>query len=150
MPTRRAARLLVLDEDDALLLIEGLDPAAPDAGSWWFTPGGGLEEGEGFDEAARRELLEETGALAGPLVEVGEEQTVDFDLDALRFVQTERFFALRLARFDVVATELSDLERRSNLGSRWWTRDEFDGEQPVAFPADLRERWETALRLLPL
>lgn len=147
---RRAARLLVLDEDDALLLIEGFDPADPGAGTWWFTPGGGLEPGESFDEAGRRELLEETGAVAETLVEVGDEQTVDFELDGMRFVQVERFFAVRLPRFRPVATELTDLELRSHVGPRWWTRGEFDAEAPLAFPADLRERWDAAVRLTAL
>ncbi len=147
---RRAARLLVLDEHDALLLLEGRDPSAPDAGTWWFTPGGGLEGDESFEEAARRELLEETGAIAGVLVEIGEEQTVDFRLDDLRFVQTERFFAMRLPRFDPVATKLTELERRSHLGWRWWTRADLDAEHPVAYPDDLRERWESAVRATAL
>ena len=145
---RRAARLLVLDDDDALLLIEGFDPADPAAGSWWFTPGGGLEGDEDFEAAARRELLEETGAVAGALIVVGDERTVDFRLENRRFVQTERYFAVRLPRFRPVPTELTDLELRSHLGPRWWTREEFEAEQPVAFPADLRARWESAAVLL--
>jgi 8-oxo-dGTP pyrophosphatase MutT (NUDIX family) len=150
MPVRRAARLLVLDADDALLLIEGFDPDDPGAGTWWFTPGGGLEADESFEDAARRELREETGAIAGDLVEVGSERYAEFAFGGQQFRQTERFFAVRLARFDPVATELTDLERRSHLRPRWWTLAEFDAERPVAFPPDLRDRWESALRLAPL
>ena len=36
-------------------------PAAPDRGSWWFTPGGGLDPGESHRDGAVRELFEETG-----------------------------------------------------------------------------------------
>lgn len=145
-PTRQAARILVLDENDALLLIRGFDPGDPAAGSFWFTPGGGLEPGEDFEEAARRELLEETGAVAERLIEIGDEGIAEFTIEGLFFVQAERFFAIRVPHFEPVATALTDLELRSHLESRWWHREDFDAKQPVAYPADLTVRWEAAAR----
>lgn len=145
-PTRRAARILLLDESDALLLIRGFDPGDPSAGDFWFTPGGGLEPGEDFEQAARRELLEETGAIAEELVEIGDERIAEFTIEGLFFVQAERFFAVRVTRFEPVATALTDLELRSHLESRWWRREDFEEERPVAYPVDLTIRWEEAAR----
>jgi 8-oxo-dGTP pyrophosphatase MutT (NUDIX family) len=59
--SRSAARLIVIDRDDRVLLIEGRDSTRPESSTWWITPGGGLDEGESLEQAARRELLEETG-----------------------------------------------------------------------------------------
>ena len=58
---REAARVLLLDGSDRLLLFRGCDPADRDRGQWWFTPGGGLDPGETYEQGARREVLEETG-----------------------------------------------------------------------------------------
>ena len=43
---RRAARVLLVDAADRVLLFAGSDPLRPGDGSWWFTPGGGLDDGE--------------------------------------------------------------------------------------------------------
>jgi len=47
------AKVVIVDEDDAVLQFRNGDPARADAGTWWFMPGGGLEHGESFEEAAR-------------------------------------------------------------------------------------------------
>jgi 8-oxo-dGTP pyrophosphatase MutT (NUDIX family) len=51
----RAAGILILSPDDHVLLLHRVD------GQGWAFPGGGIEDGESAEGAARRELLEETG-----------------------------------------------------------------------------------------
>jgi 8-oxo-dGTP pyrophosphatase MutT (NUDIX family) len=68
---RSAARVVVLDSVDRVLLLRATDPANPAKGEWWELPGGGIEHGESSAEAAVRELYEETGirdADIGPCV----------------------------------------------------------------------------------
>ncbi|MDP8922778.1 MAG: NUDIX domain-containing protein [Chloroflexota bacterium] len=54
---RRSARLLVLDPDDRLLLFR-IEDASLREPVLWITPGGGLEPGESYEQAARRELAD--------------------------------------------------------------------------------------------
>ena len=65
---RPAARAIVLDPDDRILLVRFLFPTGK---TFWATPGGGIEMGESSGEAIRRELAEETGlddVDVGPVV----------------------------------------------------------------------------------
>jgi 8-oxo-dGTP pyrophosphatase MutT (NUDIX family) len=62
---RIAARAIVLDPDDRILLVLFRNPH--DSHSWWATPGGALDPGETHEAAIRRELLEEAGIDAAGL-----------------------------------------------------------------------------------
>ena len=80
MRVRRTSRLILLDGDDRVLLFLVEDttvfrPNDPSPAVYWVTPGGSLEPGESHEDAARRELWEETGISGlepGPWVAVGE------------------------------------------------------------------------------
>lgn len=57
--------VLRLDEIPEILLVQRKDPPFQDM---WALPGGFMEMEETLEEAARRELLEETGIKAGELI----------------------------------------------------------------------------------
>jgi ADP-ribose pyrophosphatase YjhB (NUDIX family) len=125
---RPTARVIVLDEDDRVLLILASDGEYRGSGEpVWLTPGGGLGEGETYEEAAVRELHEEvglTGAALGPCVWL---RRLPFALaDGVPREKHERYFVCRVAHFEVsdISEEALDLEAVG--GFRWWTCDEIE------------------------
>jgi 8-oxo-dGTP pyrophosphatase MutT (NUDIX family) len=119
---RTAARVLVLDEQGAVLLLQGRDSAHPERGTWWFTPGGGLDPGETVEDGARRELREETGLVAGELGPVVHRRIVDFEFENVSYHQRESFFCVRAAHFAVDSAGWSDrpsvVDHRRAAGNR--------------------------------
>jgi len=136
---RLAARLLVLDEHGAVLLLKGTDPARPDRGTWWFTPGGGVDDGESLADAARRELHEETGLIVADVGSPVFDRELHFDFEWQHFRQSEHFFVVHTRRFAIDEHGWTDVERRSILGHRWWTPDEIAASSDAFFPENLFE-----------
>ena len=129
--------MIVLDARERVLLFHGCDPARPDAGTWWLTPGGGADDGETERDAARRELLEETGLRAeldGPVVL---ERSAQFDFEGERYEQHEQFFVTRVDAHDVDDRAWTEIERRALLGHRWWTRAELAHTDDMVYPEQL-------------
>jgi 8-oxo-dGTP pyrophosphatase MutT (NUDIX family) len=134
---RTSGRVLLVDGADRVLLLRGSDPAAPGAGDWWFTPGGGLDPGESAEQGARRELREETGL---DLAEVGLPvwvRTAEFTFLGRRYRQAETFFLARVDGHVVDFSGHTEVERDAVHEFRWWTLDELDASEVIVYPTTL-------------
>jgi 8-oxo-dGTP pyrophosphatase MutT (NUDIX family) len=132
---RQAARAIVLDPDDRILLV-GFDHRGA---MLWETPGGGVDEDETPEEAARRELLEETGledVELGPVV--WSRTHVEPFGQGLWDGQTECFYLVRTRAFEP-APRLSPDELRAEgmTAVRWWELDELEATDAVLVPRRL-------------
>lgn len=117
---RPAARVLLLDADDRLLLFRIAPEAAKARRPIWFPPGGGVNEGETYLEAARREVWEETGlrdAEIGPCVWHRQHR---FEYEGRLVEQRERYFVARCGWFEVVRDNMEAYESTFLTEHRWW------------------------------
>ncbi|MEU9317117.1 NUDIX domain-containing protein [Streptomyces sp. NPDC048295] len=111
----------------------GRDPVR-DGARWWFTVGGGVEDGEDYVRAAMREVREET-ALSLPADRIGPvvwtRQTL-FGVDGQGFDQYEEYRVARVTAAEVAAVRVETDEAR--YGHRWWTVDELAATRETVRP----------------
>jgi 8-oxo-dGTP diphosphatase len=132
---RQAARAILLDPDDRILLVEFTLPDAV----VWATPGGGLVNAETDADALRRELVEEAGLESfdlGPLVWTRTHVT---PFGSGRWDgQTERAYLVRTPAFEPAPRLTWDELRAEGMTSiRWWELDELEAAQDLFAPRRL-------------
>jgi 8-oxo-dGTP diphosphatase len=132
---RQAARAVVLDPADRILLVRFEFPR----GSFWGTPGGGVDEGETHDDAIRRELAEEAGldeVELGPWIWT-REHVFPFE-NGLWDGQAERFVLVRARAFEPAPRFTAEQLRAEYVtGLRWWTLPELHASGEVFAPRRL-------------
>lgn len=117
---RQTARVIPVSPQGRALLLRGHDPLRPEA-PYWFSIGGGIEPGETAGEAAKRELLEETG-IESSVAALGEsfhQGTHTYTFNDADFQATSVFFALALPE-EVDARPAASNPGEIITGSRWW------------------------------
>ncbi|HHH6318271.1 TPA: NUDIX domain-containing protein [Escherichia coli] len=139
MRIRRAARLFIISADNRVLLFrfQHTDDALTGR-QYWATPGGGLEHNESFEEAALRELQEETGISrqsVGP--QIASQRFTMMLPSGESVIADECFFLIRVAQKEAEFSGWSHHEKLVIGDHRWWSLEELRQTKDTVFPLEL-------------
>jgi ADP-ribose pyrophosphatase YjhB (NUDIX family) len=130
-------------------MFEGRDLSdSGDTVRFWFTAGGGVEEGESLRDAAERELTEETGWSGLPLVGPFHRREFNFFNHGEPQHQVEHYFAARASNRSLNRDGWTELERAAMTQWRWWSAEELATERVTYFPDNLVELVSLAAELV--
>jgi 8-oxo-dGTP pyrophosphatase MutT (NUDIX family) len=144
---RAASRILVIDPDNRLLLFRFAFSRGALAGRTnWALPGGGIEPGETPEQAAIRELREETGIDVDDVgISIGERSYKMRLPDGEVIAGHETYFLIHAAAASEINRDgWTKLETEIIAEHRWWSIGELRATSETVYPVNLLAMLEQA------
>lgn len=156
----------MLDPDERLLLLHlhypyVIDPANPTGAGggepFWALPGGGVQDGESYEDAAKRELREETGIVIDAVDCWLWSRDKLLQVRGVEMLFRERYYLVRVSESMEMSREhLVGDEAAALLDVRWLTIDELEHlDDPVSpsglgvlLSGEIRGGWPPVPRVL--
>jgi 8-oxo-dGTP pyrophosphatase MutT (NUDIX family)/ribosomal protein S18 acetylase RimI-like enzyme len=146
MRGRPSARLLITTPERRVLLFRFAHKSGALAGkAYWATPGGGVEHGETFADAAIRELREETGIRNAQVSHPVGRREVPLQLpDGEHVLAVEQYFVVNAETESISHDGWTAEEMEVMADHKWWSREELSSTSETIYPEGLVEMLDGA------
>ncbi len=138
MQTRKSSRAIILNKRNEIFLFRYTFDFFAEQESIWITPGGGLDDGESFEEALKRELFEELGIELTEKAPFVFYRTPLYELKNGETVQSEeRFYLVRLDEKEFSYANWTESENKRMTAGKWWSIEEIRQSEEKFFSKDV-------------
>ena len=144
IPIRNSVKVLLLNDQNELLLLLVDDPKTITVkgkyhGKFWFPTGGEIKPHESIQEAAFREIYEETGIEKkeinlGPIVWFGE---FDLILNGILTHLKQRFIVAKTKQKNVSLSNLTKWEKNVVKKIAWFSLEKIKNSDEIIYPVIL-------------
>lgn len=146
MRTRKSSRAILLNEKNEVFLFKFEFTSLVNSKTLWVTPGGGLENGESFEEGLSRELYEELGInVEIPNKYLFYRNKPFEDKNGEVFMSEERYYLVRVNAVAILFDNMTENEKRHTKSWKWWTLNDLKISDEAFFADDLAEKIEMVL-----
>ncbi|ARN84726.1 NUDIX domain-containing protein [Candidatus Nucleicultrix amoebiphila] len=138
---RKSVKILLLNDMQQLLLMCADDPQTTTVdgqyhGRYWFPIGGEIESSESIEEAALREIFEETGLkkdwiTLGPVVWYGE---FDLSLNGQLTHLHQTFVVAHTSETKFSLAHLTDSEKKVIKALSWFSLEDIKNSSDIIYP----------------
>ena len=138
MKIRKSSRALLLNKRNQLFLFRYTFDFFAEKESIWITPGGGLDDGESFEDALKRELFEELGIRLSELAPYVFYRTPLYELKNGEAVRSEeRFYLVNCDDETFSYDGWSESETKRMTVGKWWSIEEIKKSEEKFFSEDI-------------
>lgn len=138
MKVRKSSRAIVLNKKNEIFLFQYMFDYLEDSKAIWITPGGGLEEGESFEDALKRELFEELGVqIKEKCPEVYYRNPIYAMKNGEKVQSVEKFFLVMLEDEEFSSECWTESEKKRMLAGKWWSTEEIERSEEEFFSKDV-------------